>query len=78
VTSVTSFACEQTTWNPQEDIYLYRTRIALQNAKRLFMENIDKINELKERPEFYNTLTTNCTTKVVTHIRAFGGKARYN
>ncbi len=64
--------------NPQEDVYLYRTRMAPENAQLLFMEYIDKINELKERPEFYNTLTTNCTTNVVRHIRAFGGKAEYN
>jgi hypothetical protein len=64
--------------DPQEDVYLYHTRITPENAQKLFMEYISKINQLKERPEFYNTLTTNCTTNVVTHIRAFGGKARYN
>jgi hypothetical protein len=57
--------------NPQEDVYLYRTRITPENAQRLFMEYVYKINELKQRPEFYNTLTTNCTTNVVRHIRAF-------
>ncbi len=64
--------------DPQEDVYLYRTRISPENAQRLFLEYIHKINALKQQPEFYNTLTTNCTTNVIRHIRAFGGKARYN
>jgi hypothetical protein len=64
--------------DPQEDVYLYRTNISPENARRLFLEYIDTINQLKQEPEFYNTLTTNCTTNVVRHIQAFGGKARYN
>jgi hypothetical protein len=64
--------------DPPEDVYLYRTGISPEDAQGLFMEYVQKINELKQRPEFYNTLTTNCTTNIVTHIRAFGGKARYN
>jgi hypothetical protein len=33
---------------------------------------------MKEDPEWYNTLTTNCTTNVGRLIRAYGGQARYN
>ena len=42
------------------------------------MEYIRQINSMKEHPEWYNTLTTNCTTDVVRLIRAYGGQARYN
>ena len=31
-----------------------------------------------EQPEFYNTLTTNCTTAILLHARASGGIAWYN
>jgi hypothetical protein len=64
--------------NPQEDVYLYRLRMLPERKRLLFMEYVKQINELKENPEFYNTLTTNCTTNVVTHVRAYGGKVRYN
>jgi hypothetical protein len=64
--------------DPQEDVYLYRIRSTPENAQRLFMEYVHKINEIRQQPEFYNTLTTNCTTNVITHIQAFGGSARYN
>lgn len=63
---------------PPEDVYLYRTRIPPANARRLLMAYVQKINRLVEHPAFYNTLTTNCTTSILFHLRSFGGRARYN
>ncbi len=63
--------------NPPEDVYLYRLKIPQENARKFFMEYIRQINSMKETPEWYNTLTTNCTTNVVRHVRAFGGQAKY-
>ena len=63
---------------PPEDVYLYRARMTPENARKFFMEYIRQINSMKENPEWYNTLTTNCTTDVVRLIRASGGQARYN
>ncbi|MGH7833037.1 MAG: DUF4105 domain-containing protein [Candidatus Binatia bacterium] len=54
---------------PQEDVYVYRTRAPLRNIRRIFLDYIQTINELRERPRFYNTLTTNCTTSILTHTR---------
>ncbi len=54
---------------PQEDVYVYRVRTPLKNIRRVFMEYIKTINELRERPGFYNTLTTNCTTNILMHTR---------
>ncbi|HBA55324.1 DUF4105 domain-containing protein [Syntrophorhabdus aromaticivorans] len=63
--------------NPREDVYLYRTRIPKEKARQLFAEYVKQINKMKRKPEWYNTLTTNCTTNIVRHVRAFGGRARY-
>ena len=63
---------------PPEDVYLYRTRMEPEQIRTLFMGYIRQINSLKENPEWYNTLTTNCTTNVVKHLKASGGRARYN
>jgi hypothetical protein len=60
-----------------DDVYMYRLRMPPERRRLLFMEYVKKINKLKEKPEFYNTLTTNCTTNVVTHVQAFGGSLRY-
>jgi hypothetical protein len=54
---------------PQEDVYVYRTRAPLRNIRRIFFDYIQTMNELRERPRFYNTLTTNCTTSILTHTR---------
>jgi Domain of unknown function (DUF4105) len=59
---------------PEELVYLYRTRARPEAARRLFLEYVDRINQLKERPEFYNTLTTSCTTDVWSLVRALSGE----
>ena len=41
----------------------------VENGRRLFLQYIREINALKERPEWYNTLTTNCTTAIWMHTR---------
>ena len=64
--------------DPQEDVYLYRVSMQPDNMKRLFLEYVHKINELKGHSEFYNTLTTNCTTNVVRHVRVFADQVRYS
>jgi hypothetical protein len=55
--------------DPPEDVYIYRTRAPADNARRLFLDYIREINSLAEKPEFYNALTTNCTTSILTHTR---------
>jgi hypothetical protein len=59
--------------NPPEDVYVYRTKMPPANARRLFLDYIREINSLAERPAFYNTLTTNCTTSILTHTRVNPG-----
>ena len=53
--------------DPPEDVYVYRLQGPIENGRRLFMEYANKINALKAGPEFYNTLTTNCTTNIWFH-----------
>ncbi len=54
---------------PQEDVYLYRVRAPRENIRRGFLDYMKTINEMRERPRFYNTLTTNCTTTIAAHMR---------
>lgn len=64
--------------NPQEDVYLYRLKFNRDRAQRLFMEYIKQINAMKEKPVWYNTLTTNCTTNIAMHVRTFSERIGYN
>ena len=48
---------------------MYRVRGPLVNARREFLDYVKSMNELRARPQHYNTLTTNCTTGVLLHSR---------
>jgi len=54
---------------PQEDVYIYRVNGPLKNLRRVFLDYIQSMNDLRERPSYYNTLTTNCTTSILFHTR---------
>jgi hypothetical protein len=55
--------------DPPEDVYVYRVQGPIENARRLFLNYMHKISRLKEQPEFYNTLTDNCTTGIWMNTR---------
>lgn len=50
------------------DVYLYRTLASPELSKRLFLSISQRMNELAETPEFYNTVQNNCTTNLVRHV----------
>ena len=54
---------------PQEDVYIYRTRAPQRNIRRIFLDYIQAMNDMRVHPRFYNTLTTNCTTTILMHTR---------
>lgn len=53
-----------------EDVRLYRLRMTPAAARALLLEYVAQANALAETPEFYNTLTTNCTTQIFRMVRA--------
>jgi Domain of unknown function (DUF4105) len=55
--------------SPQEDVSLYRLRPPRENIRRGFLDYVKTMNAMRDRPRFYNTLTTNCTTGVLLHSR---------
>ena len=57
----------QTNVDPR-DVYLYRSTATPEQAQRLFVDVMSRANQLAIRPEFYDTLTNNCTTNIVDHI----------
>jgi hypothetical protein len=59
---------------PPEDVYLYRVGVPKEHIRRLFLHYLGEINRLAEKPKFYNTATTNCTTVIAMHARTLGGE----
>jgi hypothetical protein len=50
--------------DPPERVYLYRLRGSEAAARQLFVEYVQHINALKEHAEWYNTITSNCTSSI--------------
>ena len=51
-----------------EDAYLYRLASPPDKARKRFMEYVEQIRALKDKPRFYNVVTANCTTAVNSQI----------
>jgi len=61
-----------------EMVYLYRLNTSAENARRLFLVYLRRINELADRPEFYNLLSNNCTLNIIRYANAAGRKGGFN
>jgi Domain of unknown function (DUF4105) len=55
-----------------EPVYLYRLNTSADDARRLLLVYLARINELAERPEFYHLLTNSCTINIVRYANAAG------
>ncbi len=63
----------RTNYRKGEDVYLYRTAAGLEHTRERFLEYIESINQLNEKPRWYNAITTNCTTAIRSQ-RPSGGR----
>jgi hypothetical protein len=50
------------------DVLVYRTKATPDDARRLLVDVMRRVNKLKQEPEWYDTLSNNCTTNIVRHI----------
>ena len=63
---------------PPEHVYLYRLHANPDSARRLFLEYLEQINDLKEHARWYNTLTHNCTSTIWLNSRVNPGHLPYS
>ena len=56
----------------QEPVYLYRLNTSADDARRLLLVYLARINELADRPEFYHLLSNSCTINIVRYANAAG------
>ena len=57
-----------------DSVYLYRTTATPEKARELFVSMLTRANKLAAEPEFYNTLTSTCTTNIVRHVNEIAPK----
>ena len=62
----------------QETVYLYRLNTSADDARRLLLVYLARINELADRPEFYHLLTNSCTINIVRYANAAGRVGRFD
>jgi hypothetical protein len=51
-----------------DEVYMYRARTTPEQAQSLFVDIMQRVNKLAVEPEYYNTLTNNCTTNIMRHV----------
>lgn len=61
-----------------EPTYLYRLNSSADDARRLLLAYLDRINQLADHPEFYHLLTNSCTINIVRYANAAGRKGRFD
>ena len=54
-----------------EDVYLYRLNATPRMARDVLTDYLGHANRLKQQAEWYNALTSNCTTNIRGHARAY-------
>lgn len=60
-------------------VYVYPTVAQPAHAQALFVDMMTRVNKLAVEPEFYNTLTNNCTTNIKSHVnRIAGNRLKYD
>lgn len=60
----------RTNYRRGEDVYLYRTTFTPAKARERFGEYVRSLNRMRDRPRWYNAITTNCTTSIRTQNAA--------
>ncbi len=59
-----------------EQVYLYRIRVPVSQARALLIDYLDEVNHLADHPQWYNALTQNCTTTIRGHAQNAGASGR--
>lgn len=54
----------RTNYRKDEEVYIFRTTVKPGMARKIFLDYLQRANELHRQPEWYNAITNNCTTNI--------------
>jgi uncharacterized protein DUF4105 len=54
----------RTNFRKDEEVYLFRTTVKREFTRKIFLDYLERVNELHSKPEWYNAVTNNCTTNI--------------
>jgi len=61
-----------------ERVYLYHLNTSADDARRLLLIYLTRINELADRSEWYHLLTNSCTINIIRYANAAGREGRFD
>ncbi|MBN1548128.1 MAG: DUF4105 domain-containing protein [Syntrophaceae bacterium] len=61
-----------------ENVYLYQLNIKPDFIRKVFLDYLRQVNRLREKPEWYNALTENCTTAIRARVRPYNPNAKFD
>lgn len=51
-----------------DEVFVYPVKTTQENAKKLLVDYLTRMNELQVRPHWYNSFWDNCTSNIVYHV----------
>lgn len=54
----------------RDQVYLYHINTTQEKAQQMFLSMAARANKLKEKPEFYDTISNTCTTNIADHANS--------
>jgi len=61
-----------------EDVRLYRLQVPRELIRPVFLDYLESVNSLARQPEWYNALTSNCTTNIRGHMRPYAANSMFD
>jgi hypothetical protein len=62
----------------KEDVYLYRLKAEPELMRKVFLDYLRQVNRIHDRAEWYNALTSNCTTNIRGHTAPYARNAKFD
>jgi len=53
----------------KDHVRIYPLKVSSEKTRILFIDMLKRANKLKEKPEFYNTITNTCLTNILKHTK---------
>jgi hypothetical protein len=61
-----------------EEVYLFRLKTSKEVMRKVFIDYLREVNSLRERPEWYNALTNNCTANIRGHTAPYNPRGKWD
>jgi len=81
---VTYVVADERTWRVcaqnfrDEQVYLYRLNTPPDVIRKVFLDYLEQVNHLKKKPEWYNALTSNCTSNIRGHTKPYAARSPWS